>query len=91
MMAKEILVRPGLCTGCSSCSLACSLQNRGEFRPAMAYIRISKKEFEGVFDISFSSSCRGCGVCARSCPSGALREIELAGGAEDNGKSEKAL
>lgn len=76
-MAKEILIKPKLCTGCSTCSLACSLQNRGEFRPSMAYIRIFKKDFEGIFDITFSSSCRGCGVCARSCPSGALKEIEV--------------
>ncbi len=78
-MAKEILVKPSLCTGCSTCSLACSLHNLGEFRPSRAYIQISKREFEGRFEIAFSSSCRGCGTCARSCPSGALKWVDFAG------------
>ncbi|MFZ5633187.1 MAG: 4Fe-4S binding protein [Bacillota bacterium] len=77
-VAKEIVIKPRLCTGCTTCSLACSLQNRDEFRPSLAYIKILKRDFEGVFDITFSSSCRGCGVCARSCPSGALKIIEVA-------------
>jgi len=77
-MPKEIIVKPTLCTGCSTCSLACSLQNRGEFRPSLAYVRIARKEFEGLFEITFSSGCRGCCACARSCPSGALKIVELA-------------
>ncbi len=76
-MAKEIMIKPKLCTGCSTCSLACSLQNRGEFRPSVAFIRISRNDFEGRFDIIFSSYCKGCGVCARSCPTGALRWVAL--------------
>ncbi|MFZ5643004.1 MAG: 4Fe-4S dicluster domain-containing protein [Bacillota bacterium] len=77
-MAKEMLIKPGFCTGCSSCSLACSLQNLGVYNPSQAYIRILKKEFEGVFEISFSSRCKGCLLCARTCPSGALRVAEIA-------------
>ncbi|MCL6611524.1 MAG: 4Fe-4S binding protein [Peptococcaceae bacterium] len=76
-MAKEILIKPSLCTGCSTCSLACSMQNRGEFCPSRAHIRITKMDFEGRFEIIFSSSCRGCGICAKSCPSGAIKLIEL--------------
>ncbi len=76
-MAKEIIIKPRLCLGCSTCSLACSLRHMGAFRPSMAHVRLQKKDFEGVFDITFSSSCRGCGSCARSCPSGALKEIDL--------------
>lgn len=76
-MAKEILIKPGLCTGCSTCSLVCSMINRGEFRPSLAYIRITKKDFEGIFDITISSTCRGCTMCARNCPSGALKVIEV--------------
>jgi Fe-S-cluster-containing hydrogenase component 2 len=76
-MAKEIIIKPGLCIGCSTCSLTCSLQNRGEFRPSTAYVKVFKNDFKGIFDISFSSSCKGCGMCALSCPSGALRRIEV--------------
>ncbi|MHB8156841.1 MAG: 4Fe-4S binding protein [Desulfocucumaceae bacterium] len=76
-MGKEIIIKPGLCTGCSTCSLACSLQNLGEFRPSKALIRITKDDFLGVFNIAFSSSCKGCGVCAKSCPSGALKTIDI--------------
>jgi carbon-monoxide dehydrogenase iron sulfur subunit len=76
-MAKEILIKPGLCIGCSTCSLTCSLQNRGEFRPSIAFVRVVRREFEGTFNISFSSACTGCGACAQNCPSGALSRIEI--------------
>lgn len=76
-VAREIIIKPSLCSGCSTCSLACSLQNLGEFRPSGAYIKIIKNDFQGLFEISFSSLCRGCGMCARSCPFGALKEIEV--------------
>ncbi|MFZ5647525.1 MAG: 4Fe-4S dicluster domain-containing protein [Bacillota bacterium] len=76
-MAKEIVIKPRLCLGCSLCSLSCSMQNTGEFKPSLAYIRITRMDFEGKFDITFSSSCRGCGVCARACPSGALRLVDV--------------
>lgn len=76
-MSKEILIKPRLCIGCSTCSLYCSMQNTGEFRPSRAYIRIIRRDFEGRFDIVFSSSCKGCCVCARSCPSGALKLVDI--------------
>jgi len=76
-MTEEILIKPWLCTGCCTCSLVCSMISRGEFRPSLAHIRVTKKDFEGIFDITISSTCRGCTMCARSCPSGALKVIEI--------------
>lgn len=86
-MAKEIVVRPWLCTGCSYCALTCSIVNADEFNPEKSFVKIKKDDFAGLFTISFSSACRKCRQCAKECPSGALSEIEVPG---PSGKDQSA-
>jgi len=76
-MAAELLINPGKCIGCSTCALTCSLIYYGEFDLSKSNIRITKHDFEGIFEISFLSTCRNCRQCALVCPSGALRSVEI--------------
>lgn len=75
-MAKFLAVTPNRCTGCSTCALTCSITYYNEFNLSKAHISIRKHDFEGVFQLSFASSCKGCKECAKVCPSGALRIVE---------------
>lgn len=86
-MTSQIVINPGKCTGCSSCALTCSLINYGEFNLNKSNIRIIKHDFEGIFQISFLSTCRNCGQCATVCPSGALQSIKIP--AHENGSPVK--
>lgn len=76
-MAKQMIINPGKCTGCSTCSLTCSFFHNGEFNINKSYITITKHDFEGIFHITISSSCKGCKQCAEVCPSGALSALEI--------------
>ena len=76
-MAKEILIRPGLCTGCSYCALTCSIVNGDEFNPEKSFVTVKIDDFAGIFTIAFSSACKKCRQCAKACPSGALSEIDV--------------
>ncbi|MGQ9556464.1 MAG: 4Fe-4S dicluster domain-containing protein [Desulfurispora sp.] len=71
-MSRGITVRPALCIGCSTCVLTCSLHHTGEFNRQKAHIRIIIDEFNGYYQIGLISTCRDCGLCAASCPTGAL-------------------
>lgn len=81
-MAKALAVTPGKCIGCSTCALTCSITCHDEFNLSKAHISIKKDDFAGVFYLAFASTCRGCKECARVCPSGALRLVEI----EEGGK-----
>lgn len=85
-MAREIAINPGKCTGCSTCALTCSFFNYGEFDLTKSHILISKNDFEGTFRLSFLSTCRNCKQCAKVCPSGALRIVEIEHCPEKGGK-----
>ena len=76
-MSKVIGVVASLCFGCKTCELACSFFNARVFSPAKSFIRIDEHEKEGRFEIRFSSECRLCGSCARSCPNEALIEVKV--------------
>jgi len=75
-MAKEMLIKPQLCIGCSTCALTCSFVHYGTFNLSSSNIQIFRDDFAGVFELRFSSSCDGCKQCARVCPSGALKLLE---------------
>jgi carbon-monoxide dehydrogenase iron sulfur subunit len=85
-MGGELLLNPAKCTGCSTCALTCSLIHHGTFNPDKSNIRITKYDFEGLFMISFLSTCNNCRQCAQVCPSGALRKRDT-GLAPGEGKS----
>ncbi|MEW5952934.1 MAG: 4Fe-4S binding protein [Bacillota bacterium] len=74
-MAREMVVNPSKCIGCSTCALTCSITHHDEFRLQNAHVRINKKDFSGIFEICFASTCLGCKKCAGACPTGALKII----------------
>lgn len=76
-MAKEILINPQRCIGCTTCALTCSITYGEDFKLSRSFVQIQKDDFNGLFTIAFSSACKGCKKCAEVCPSGALRVIEL--------------
>jgi len=83
-MATEMIIKPGRCIGCSTCTLTCSLVHHGVFDPGRANIRVNRDDFAGVFELRFSSTCNECKQCARVCPSGALQLIELPSNGANN-------
>ncbi len=48
-MAKQMIIVPGKCIGCSTCALTCSFTYHGQFNPNKAHITIIKNDFEGIF------------------------------------------
>lgn len=83
-MARQMIIIPGKCIGCSTCALTCSFTYHGQFNPGKSYISIRKHDFDGVFEITFSSRCKSCKKCAQSCPSGALGIVDMPEPVEDN-------
>lgn len=77
ILSFEMVIQPGRCIGCSTCALTCSLVHHGVFDPGRANIRIDRNDFAGVYELRFSSACSSCKQCARVCPSGALRLVEI--------------
>ncbi|KJS80959.1 MAG: hypothetical protein JM58_18250 [Peptococcaceae bacterium BICA1-8] len=71
-MTKGIVINPGKCTGCTICSLTCTITYNNDFNLNKAHIKIRKNDMEGTFLISFSSTCLTCGKCAEVCPTGCL-------------------
>jgi Fe-S-cluster-containing hydrogenase component 2 len=74
IMEKVLLISPERCIGCGSCELACSIQNEGEFRPAMA--RISVFRFDEGSNLPMT--CLQCeeAACVAACKTGALSRNE---------------
>lgn len=77
-MAKELVINPQRCIGCTTCALTCSITYGEDFDVNRAFVRIFKDDRNGLFTIAFSSACKGCKKCAEVCPAGALRTIEVA-------------
>jgi len=67
------MIDPSRCTGCLICELRCSLRFGKAFNPSLAKIRIRRLVGrENEYEISFTTECDNCGICARFCPYGAL-------------------
>lgn len=76
-MAKEMVITPKKCIGCTTCALTCSITYHDEFDLTKAHVTIKKHDLNGQFDITFSSTCRSCYKCAEVCPAGCLRVVEV--------------
>ncbi|HEX3031634.1 MAG TPA: 4Fe-4S dicluster domain-containing protein [Bacillota bacterium] len=76
-MSRELVIKPGLCIGCTTCSLTCSITWGEDFDVNRSYVKVGKDDKHGLFTIAFSSECRNCKKCGETCPSGALRVVEL--------------
>ncbi len=70
----RIEVVDSLCSGCRVCILACALENFHEVRPSTALLKI-RGDFPdpGTYSIFY---CNQCGVCAKTCPVDAIREVD---------------
>ncbi|MCR5265796.1 MAG: 4Fe-4S binding protein, partial [Cyanobacteria bacterium RUI128] len=69
------------CIRCGKCTAACSFS---AIKPAIEQRKVSgsiteKNKLEKVIvikqDIDFANHCRGCGMCERVCPNGAIRAV----------------
>ena len=59
------------CSGCSTCRLACAIENVQEVNPAKSLLRIEAR-FPAPGDYRIHL-CDQCGVCADNCPEDAIR------------------
>ncbi len=76
-----------LCTGCTTCEMACSYHHSGAFQPGISSIEVTGNPKEG-FKISFyavgqdeRAACDGCQglgepLCLTYCPAVARSELE---------------
>jgi len=70
----SILINSDNCAGCLICQMRCSIEYEGSFNPAKARIMVEWTD-EGLgmgFRVSYKDECIKCGICAKSCPYGAL-------------------
>ena len=58
------------CSGCSTCRLACAIENFNEVNPSRSLLRIEAR-FPGPGDYRIHL-CDQCGVCADNCPEDAI-------------------
>jgi len=58
------------CSGCSTCRLACAIENFHEVNPSRSLLRIEAR-FPGPGDYRIHL-CDQCGVCADNCPEDAI-------------------
>lgn len=59
------------CSGCSTCRLACAIENFQEVNPSKALLRIEAR-FPAPGDYRIHV-CDQCGECAESCPEDAIQ------------------
>lgn len=77
-LARRILVRADLCSGCRACEVACVAWHEGVFGTGTARIRVCKVEPLGLDQPHLCRLCRQA-PCAGSCPTGALVRDEVTG------------
>ncbi len=62
------------CSGCSTCRLACALENFREVKPSLSVLRIEGR-FPAPGDYRIHV-CDHCGACADVCPVEAIQQSE---------------
>ncbi len=87
---KRILTRKEVCSGCRACEMACVVQHEGQFGTALARIRVTKIEPEGL---DVPGVCRLCRrpACVAACPTEALYRDETAGVVRLRGGGQETL
>ena len=70
---KKIVRNDERCSGCLSCTLACSLFNFDLINPERSFIKLDKNERTQSFAISIDEGCKLCGECVKACAYEALR------------------
>jgi Fe-S-cluster-containing hydrogenase component 2 len=73
-MAKILMIHPEKCTGCRNCTLACSYNKEGQFRPAASRIHVFTWEREGF---SVPIMCQQCNdaPCISVCPTNSMYRL----------------
>lgn len=77
MIKRKMVITPKKCTGCTTCALTCSITYSDEFNLSDSHIKIKKKDMQGIFEITFSSTCLSCYKCAEACPTGCLEIVNV--------------
>jgi ferredoxin len=68
---KRLKLDKSKCLGCKLCAAVCSAYKEGEYRPSVARLAIESYYEDG--DIKYQDNyCILCGICAKSCPQGAI-------------------
>lgn len=72
-MKKIMCIDYELCTGCTTCQMACSLSHEGECSPKESRIQIVKNEEKAIY---IPVVCRQCEhpACLTTCPVGAIHK-----------------
>lgn len=79
---RSITADPSRCSGCIVCMLRCSFRLNNKFNLAKSRIRVERLVArENEFDITFTSDCDACLLCATYCPYGALTASKIGGNA----------
>ena len=73
-MPKILMIHPEKCTGCRNCTLACSYDKEGQFRPAASRIHVYTWEREGF---SVPIMCQQCNdaPCIKVCPTKSMYRL----------------
>ncbi|MGL5694199.1 MAG: 4Fe-4S binding protein [Peptostreptococcaceae bacterium] len=69
-MKKLVVKDRSLCQSCLACEMACSEAFYKEYTTDSSCIKISTKKDDST-DVKV---CNQCGVCAKKCPEGAIKE-----------------
>ncbi|MFW9908644.1 MAG: 4Fe-4S dicluster domain-containing protein [Candidatus Thorarchaeota archaeon] len=72
-MKSILAIEIGLCTGCRSCELACSIAHSNSFNPKRSRIQILKDETRNLMVPMVCLQCEKP-LCREACPNGAIEE-----------------
>ncbi len=72
-MEKVLVINPEKCIGCSTCELACSFKNEGEFNPSKSRISVLRWPKVGI---AIPLTCLQCDdpACEKVCMTGAIKK-----------------